>query len=151
MSDNDLWMLQGIKQGKLVLKLIPLERRSYETCLESVKVDGSCLKDIPMRFHTHEMYLEAVRVGGYNLQFIPYDLRMYDICVEAVKGYSSVCRYVPQEFVKRLYDEEEMETVVSSRLFSLEELLGKYSIEELLTSSKSYMRDLGMRGLKGIL
>lgn len=109
------------------------DTRDYQISLAEVEVDGSILRFVPICDRTPEFCLAAVKCAGYNLYLVPEELRTPEICLIAIAKDSWAIQYVPKEFFSK-----DCKSVLKK-----EELLVKYSREELLTSNNLYLRELG--------
>jgi hypothetical protein len=96
---------------------------------------GSCISKcfFPINDRTYRECLAAVKECGWNLQFVPDELRTPELCLVAIAQDKGACQFVPKE----LLSEDRKEVLLK------EELLKKYSREELLTSNNDYLRELG--------
>lgn len=120
------------------MKTVPFEDlyegyRSYQISLAEVEVDGSVLRFVPICDRTAEFCLAAVKCAGYNLHLVPEELRTPEICLLAIVRDSVSIQHVPIEFLSK----------DRRGVLKKEELLVKYSREELLTSNNLYLRGLG--------
>jgi hypothetical protein len=106
---------------------------SYQISLAEVEKDGSVLRFVPISDRTPEFCLAAVRCAGWHIQFVPDELRTPELCLVAVTSDNRSLQFVPKELLSR-----DRKSVLKK-----EELLKKYSREELLTSNNFYLRELG--------
>ena len=135
--------LQAVRESGLALVHIPKKERTYELCLEAVKRTGNALKFVPNEIVTEEICLIAIRTNGWAIQFIPEEFLTYEMCKEIIDRRFCVFGHVPEEFKRRFKNGNE-------ELLSKREILEKYSIEELLTSDKPYLRKLGASNGKNL-
>jgi hypothetical protein len=133
-KDLDKDWLIIVKQNGSLLKYIPDSLITSEICLEAVKENGHSLTHVPMSLRTLELCLEAVKQTGVVLEDVPEEVLTYELCAEAVKRRNCDFLYIPREFKNsKQFD----------KFLSKQEILERYSIEELLTSDKPYLRKLG--------
>jgi hypothetical protein len=128
--------LQDVKESGFLLSRIPEKERTYELCLEAVKRTGQALQFVPKRFLTEEICWTAIKTNGWAIKYVPEEFRTYELCEEIINQRYLAFTYIPKEFKK--------EPKKSEKLLSKQEILEKYSIEELLTSDKPYLRKLGL-------
>lgn len=107
--------------------------KSYQISLAEIEADGSVLRFIPISDRTPEFCLAAVNCAGWNLHLVPEELRTPELCLIAVTKDNLSLQLVPAEFLSK-----DCKSVLKK-----EELLVKYSREELLTSNNLYLRELG--------
>jgi hypothetical protein len=99
--------------------------------LEKVERNRISLVYFPKECLTAEICLAAVNNNGWELKFVPEELKTPELCSVATgKDFWSI-EHIPEEF-RGPY-----------RILTEEELLKKYTTEELLTSRNAYLRKLG--------
>lgn len=58
--------LEEVKTGKMFLREIPVEHRTYEVCLEAVKQSHHALKYVPVEYRSNEMCAAAVLTNFFT-------------------------------------------------------------------------------------
>jgi hypothetical protein len=128
------------------------EKRSIEISLANIEEDGSKLRFVPICDRTIEFCLAAVKQDGWNLRYVPNELITPELCVVAVGNNVNAFYFVPEEFLSEdnksllMAVKQDGLTIryVPESILMKEDLLRKYSREELLTSDKIYLRKLGL-------
>lgn len=129
--------LSDIRESGFNLCHLPIKERTYQLCLEAVKRTGTALQFVPKEIVTNEICLTAIKTNGWAIIHVPEEFITYELCVEVINQGYSPYSHIPEEFKK------ESKNNVEPRLLSKQEILEKYSVEELLTSNKPYLRKLG--------
>jgi hypothetical protein len=92
-----------IVKNKYKLFTIPLELRTLEVCLASVRNNGDNLKDVPEKLKTLKMCLLAVQKyvsWGRNLQYVPEKFKTLEVCLAAYKNEPDGAKnYIPKELL----------------------------------------------------
>lgn len=149
--------LENIKENGHLLRGVPEEFRTVELCLEAVKSCGVSLRYVPKEIRTVEICLAAIKKCGWGLEFTPEEIKTPELCREAVRFYALHLKHVPEIFLdleklatKKQYKltENISKDLLNQLLLTDQELLAKYSIEELLTSRYNYLRDLAKRNIE---
>lgn len=148
--------LENIKENGHLLRGVPEEFRTVELCLEAVKSCGVALRYVPKEVRTVEICLAAIKKCGWGLEFTPEEIKTPELCREAVKFSALHLKHVPEIFLdleklatQKWYKTENIsKDLLNQLLLTDQELLTKYSVEELLTSSYFYLRDLAKRNIE---
>ena len=80
--------LELVKEKGLSLAFVPDKYRTYEICLEAIKVNPSINIDcVPDKHKTYELCFEVVKNSFLNriLSIIPDKHRTYELCLETLK------------------------------------------------------------------
>ena len=96
--------LELVKERGLSLAFVPDKYRTYEICLEAIKVNPSINIDcVPDKHKTYELCLEVVKNSFLNriLSIIPDKHRTYELCLKVVKNkvtnMITVLNHIPEE------------------------------------------------------
>ena len=133
--------LELVKEKGLSLAFVPDEYRTYELCLEAIKVNPNMNIDcVPDKHKTYELCFEVVKNSFLNriLSIIPDKHRTYELCLEAVKRSPINIQYVP--FKHRTY-ELCLETLKQCKIREGKELYFNYYIPDNIIkeiSEKNY-------------
>ena len=152
--------LVAVKKNGWALRYMPEEHRTVEVCLEAIKCFHVGLEitmeSVPKKFLTSEFYLEAIKRNGHVLGSVPEEMKSPEMCLVASVQERFCFKDVPREFFiyRSIYrscaSELKYEFLGSMnwkkyvKILTEEELLEKYSCEELLTSGNAYLRRLGL-------
>ena len=110
-----------------------MDQVTYLSILEKVERNRMTLQNVPKEFLTEEICRAAVNNDGWELGFVPEELKTPELCrVATGKDFWSI-DHIPKEF-RGLY---------LKQILTDQELLKKYTTEELLTSNNPYLRKLG--------
>lgn len=124
--------LEAVRINGYVLDSLPDYLRNPELCLMAVKQNGHVLEQVPEALKTHEICLIAVKQHGMALKHVPEELKTAEICYESIKNGNYILRDIPKEIRD------------GHKLLTEQEIIEKHSREELLTSSNTYLRRLGV-------
>ena len=96
--------LELVKERGLSLAFVPDEYRTYELCLEAIKVNPNMNIDcVPDKHKTYELCFEVVKNSFLNriLSIIPDKHRTYELCLKVVKNkvtnMITVLNHIPEE------------------------------------------------------
>ena len=96
--------LELVKEKGLSLAFVPNEYRTYELCLEAIKVNPNMNIDcVPDKHKTYELCFEVVKNSFLNriLSIIPDKHRTYELCLKVVKNkvtnMITVLNHIPEE------------------------------------------------------
>ena len=109
--------LELVKEKGLSLAFVPDKYRTYEICLEAIKVNPSINIDcVPDKHKTYELCLEVVKNSFLNriLSIIPDKHRTYELCLETLKQ----CKiregkelyfnyYIPDNIIKEISEKND--------------------------------------------
>ena len=133
--------LELVKKKGLSLAFGPDKYRTYEICLEAIKVNPSINIDcVPDKHKTYELCFEVVKNSFLNriLSIIPDKHRTYELCLEAVKRSPINIQYVP--FKHRTY-ELCLETLKECKIRGEKELYFNYHIPDNIIKEISEKND----------
>lgn len=78
----------------LILRIIPRELLTYESCLTAVTQNGMAIRFVPGKFKTHELCLAAVSSNGLAIGYIDNKRRTPELCLAAVSKDGAAIRYI---------------------------------------------------------
>ena len=149
--------LENVRENGYLLCKVPKEFLTSELCLAAVKSSGVALRFVPEEIRTVEICLAAIKKCGWGLESTPEEIKTPELCLAAVtRSYSLNFKNVPEIFLKKEFCPKTIGFELNIKEFSNkdeikkifltdQELLAKYSIEELLTSRYIYLRDLAKK------
>ena len=92
-------LLNKIKERKVSFRSIPKKIRTYEMCLEAVKINPFNLKEVPEDFLTEELCFAAVEHDSMAMRFIPKNIKTKKFCLKAIELNEDCMRFFPSEYV----------------------------------------------------
>ena len=88
-------LFKAVKKEGMVLKHIPLMRKTHKMCVEAVKQYGvEVLQFIPRCLRSYEIYEEIVKYGNVGILDVPYDYRTGKIASMLMNKFINAHNYV---------------------------------------------------------
>lgn len=91
--------IKRIKERKIIFSNIPKKIRTYEMCLEAVKINPFNLKEVPEEFLTEELCFAAVEHDSMAMRFVPKNIKTKKFCLKAIELNEDCIRRFPSDFI----------------------------------------------------
>lgn len=91
--------VKRIKERKIRFSNIPKKIRTYEMCLEAVKVNPFNLKEVPEEFLTEELCYAAVEHDSMAMRFVPSNIKTKQFCLNAMELNEDCTHEIPSKFI----------------------------------------------------
>lgn len=77
-----------------------VKNKSETICQEAFKglLADTVLQYVPQHLKTYELCLNAVKISGNNLEYVPENLKDYKLCKQSVECYSRAYNHIPDQF-----------------------------------------------------
>lgn len=88
-----------IKERKISFNNIPKKIRTYEMCIEAVKISPYNLKDVPEELITEELCLIAIENNYIAMRYVPKKIKNKRFCLKAITINEECIRFFPSEYI----------------------------------------------------
>lgn len=121
-----IWIDEALQQTPYILEYLEEDQRTYQRCLDAVKLNGYCLRHVPLQHRDQALCLIAVTNAGAisevpehlrdealfyaarqselgfdeeNFPLLPEEYRTYSVCLKSVKRDYRNIQFVPQQHI----------------------------------------------------
>ena len=91
--------VKRIKERKISFYNIPKKIRTYEMCIEAVKISPYNLKDVPEELITEELCLIAIEHDFIAMRYVPKKIKNKRFCLKAITINEECIRFLPSEYI----------------------------------------------------
>lgn len=91
--------VKRIKERKISFYNIPKKIRTYEMCIEAVKISPYNLKDVPEELITEELCLIAIEYNSIAMRYVPKKIKNKRFCLKAITINEECIRFFPSEYI----------------------------------------------------